>query len=245
MRRSALQALWHRLCAGLALLPSFAAADGPLMVARGTASYYRAGYAAVTASGEIYHPELFTAAHATLPMGTWVRVTHLGTGQSALVRVNDRSPFVAGNVIDVSMAAAEKLGLLAKGYAEVSLSLLETVAPPGGRPSATEEGGVARLTPVSGLPPAVAGMAVSAGVRPMVRVQFSTHHELSSANREQAVLRDLGVETTIYRRDGARSGEPLFRLVTTGGFGESGAAERWLEYIKRKTGGYPEACVVP
>lgn len=243
MRRLALQVLRSRLIPGLFLVPTLALADGPVVLGQGTASYYRPGYVAITSSGEPYHPELFTAAHASLAMGSWVRVTNLKTGQSVLVRVNDRSPFVAGNLIDVSLAAAEKLDLLKTGYAEVSLALLES------RSSAeVESPGTMRLTPVSGLPPSSGGTAATsaaAPVRPVFRIQFATYHELSSANRDQSELRGQGVDTVIYRRENAGAGEPLFRLVTSGGFADQVAAERWLDYIKRKSGRYPDACVSP
>jgi len=177
-----------------------------------------------------------------------VRVTNLKTGQSVLVRVNDRSPFVAGNIIDVSLAAAEKLSLLKNGYEEVSLALLESTPPLEASATSSQSKGPDRLTPVSGsLPPPVpaARQVVSEPTRPVLRVQFGTFHDLSVANQAQSELRGLSVDTVIYRRDSVRPGEPLFRLVTSGGFAEQAAAERWLEYIKRKSGRYPDACVTP
>jgi rare lipoprotein A len=248
MRRLALQVLRSRLIPGLFLVPALALAEGPVVLGQGTASYYRPGYVATTSSGEPYHPELFTAAHASLAMGSWVRVTNLKTGQSVLVRVNDRSPFVAGNLIDVSLAAAEKLDLLKTGYAEVSLALLESRSSAEVESPGAVNGGAVRLTPVSGLPPAPGGTAstsAAAPVRPVFRIQFATYHELSPANRDQLELRGQGVDTVIYRRENAGAGEPLFRLVTSGGFADQVAAERWLDYIKRKSGRYPDACVSP
>ncbi len=248
MFRITLQSHLSRLWLGLFLAPAFALAEGPVLLGQGTASYYRPGYVAQTASGEPYHPELFTAAHASLPMGSWVRVTNLKTRQSVLVRINDRSPFMAGNIIDVSLAAAEKLSLLKHGYEEVSLALLESTPSLEASTTNPVSGSPNRLTPVSGaLPPPVTAtrQVVAEPTRPVLRVQFGTFYELSPANQAQAELRTLGVDTVIYRRDGIRPGDPLFRLVTSGGFAEQAAAERWLEYIKRKTGRYPDACVTP
>lgn len=74
-----------------------------------------------TASGEIFNPEQLTAAHRTLPFGTMVRVTHKKTGQSVVVRVNDRGPFIRGRVIDLSPKAAATLGF--SGLAPVSLAV--------------------------------------------------------------------------------------------------------------------------
>ena len=66
-----------------------------------------------------------TAAHRTLPFGTRVRVTDVASGKSVVVRVNDRGPFVKGRVIDLSRAAAEKLGIIRAGLAEVTVAVLD------------------------------------------------------------------------------------------------------------------------
>ena len=77
-----------------------------------------------TASGEIYNMYAMTAAHRTLPFGTMVRVHDLDNGKSVDVRVNDRGPFVAGRVIDLSYAAAEAMDLVGPGTAHVQLEIL-------------------------------------------------------------------------------------------------------------------------
>ena len=74
-----------------------------------------------TAMGEVYRREEFTAAHKTLPGGTLVRVTRLDNGQSVVVRINDRGPFKKNRIIDLSRAAAMKIGLVRKGRARVRL----------------------------------------------------------------------------------------------------------------------------
>jgi hypothetical protein len=66
-----------------------------------------------------------TAAHRTLPFGTRLRVTNVKTGRSVTVRVNDRGPFVAGRVVDVSHAAAEKLGMVGSGVAKVKVDVVQ------------------------------------------------------------------------------------------------------------------------
>mgnify|MGYP001041466847 CR=1 FL=1 len=68
-----------------------------------------------TASGEIFDTNQFTAAHKTLPLGTYVKVTHLENGQSIIVRVNDRGPFVSGRVIDLSSKASQMPTMRASG----------------------------------------------------------------------------------------------------------------------------------
>ncbi len=76
-----------------------------------------------TANGERYNPRAFTAAHPTLPFGTWVRVRNTHTDAEVRVRINDRGPFVAGRVIDLSYVAAQELGLLRRGVGEVTLRM--------------------------------------------------------------------------------------------------------------------------
>jgi rare lipoprotein A len=65
-----------------------------------------------------------SAAHKTLPLGVYVRVTHLGTGKQVVVRVNDRGPFVAGRIIDLSYGAAKQLGIVKSGTAKVEIEAL-------------------------------------------------------------------------------------------------------------------------
>lgn len=93
-------------------------ADG--FVEEGIASWYGPGFhGKTTANGEIYNQYAMTAAHKILPLGTQVRVTRLDTGRSLLVRINDRGPFVEDRVIDLSKAAATRLGMMGSGTAKV------------------------------------------------------------------------------------------------------------------------------
>ena len=85
----------------------------------GIASIYSGGR---TANGERADANGMTAAHKTLPFGTLVRVTHQRSGRSVIVRINDRGPFVAGRVIDVTPAAARALGF--SGLAPVTLDIV-------------------------------------------------------------------------------------------------------------------------
>lgn len=79
-----------------------------------------------TTSGELYHPFVFSAAHRTLPLGTWVEVELVKTGKMAIVRVNDRGPFIKGGIIDVSKVAAQELGLVPFGISKVNVRPLRT-----------------------------------------------------------------------------------------------------------------------
>lgn len=99
---------------------------------RGIASWYgRRFHGQKTASGETYDMYAMTAAHPTLPIPSYVRVTHVASGRSVVVRVNDRGPFHAARVIDLSYAAAAKLGFVQAGSAEVQVEALSP-APAGG-----------------------------------------------------------------------------------------------------------------
>lgn len=91
----------------------------------GVASWYGPGLAGrPTASGEAFNPTELTAAHRTLPFGSLVRVSH--RGESVVVRINDRGPFHGNRVIDLSTAAAERIGLRSRGAGRVQLALLNS-----------------------------------------------------------------------------------------------------------------------
>lgn len=82
-----------------------------------------------TSNGEIYNMYAMTAAHKTLPIPSYVRVTNVSNGKSVVVRVNDRGPFHEGRIIDLSYAAAQKLGYANKGTAPVELEVITPAAP--------------------------------------------------------------------------------------------------------------------
>ncbi len=91
----------------------------------GIASWYGPDFhGRPTSSREIYDMHDMTAAHPTLPFGTHVMVTNLDNGRSAVVRINDRGPFVKGRIIDLSYAAARVLGMIGPGTARVRLDVL-------------------------------------------------------------------------------------------------------------------------
>ncbi|WP_170304743.1 septal ring lytic transglycosylase RlpA family protein [Croceicoccus estronivorus] len=95
-------------------------------IGSGMASWYGPKFAGRrTASGEVFDPSELTAAHRTLPFGSRVLVTNEESGQSVIVRINDRGPWSGGRVIDVSQAAARQIGLIGPGHGEVSLTLLD------------------------------------------------------------------------------------------------------------------------
>jgi rare lipoprotein A len=96
---------------------------------QGIASWY-GGYfhGRTTSSGDIYDMYLMTAAHKSLPLPTYVRVTNLENGLAVVLRVNDRGPFVGDRIIDLSFTAATKLGMADSGTARVEVVALDPPA---------------------------------------------------------------------------------------------------------------------
>ncbi len=93
----------------------------------GIASWYGQDFhGKITANGEIYDMHEMTAAHKTLPLDTYVSVHNLENDKSIVVRLNDRGPFVRGRIIDLSFAAAKKLGIVDKGTTRVRIVALGT-----------------------------------------------------------------------------------------------------------------------
>ena len=151
----------------------------------GIGSWYGNEFAGkLTANGEIFDPELVTAAHKTLPMPSVVRVTNLDNGKSLVVRINDRGPFVAGRIIDLSREAARRIGYKDNGLARVRVQLLaeqslrlEKLAKNGEFPS------------VDGAP-SIAMPEVEAVVKPKVNITAKSNtgrSAYSSANGQSAL----------------------------------------------------------
>ncbi len=93
----------------------------------GVASWYgKKFHGRETSSGEIYDMHMMTAAHKSLPLPTFVKVTRADSGKSIIVKVNDRGPFVGDRIIDLSFAAASELGMVESGKADVYIEALST-----------------------------------------------------------------------------------------------------------------------
>jgi len=137
-----------------------ARADG--YVERGLASYYGVKFhGRRTSNREIYDMYAFTAAHKSLPLPSFARVTNLDNGKSVVVRVNDRGPFHAGRVVDLSYAAAVRLDMVRQGTARVEVRALTANSQRRGSLFARQENLPAASTPQPSLPPAVAATAPS------------------------------------------------------------------------------------
>jgi rare lipoprotein A (peptidoglycan hydrolase) len=114
----------------LIIILFFAASGLGAQALEGAASWYGPGFhGRLTANGERYNMYAMTAAHKTLPFGTLVEVTLLSNGLKVTVRINDRGPFVEGRIIDLSRAAAERIGLIEEGVGSVSLKILKEETP--------------------------------------------------------------------------------------------------------------------
>jgi rare lipoprotein A len=112
-----------------AFLPFSLHSSAPAEAQTGIASYYKSGR--LTANGERFNPNGFTAAHRFLKFGTLVRVTNLKTGRSIVVRINDRGPFVGNRIIDLSYTAAHKLQMTRAGTAFVEVEVITPETPAG------------------------------------------------------------------------------------------------------------------
>ena len=178
-------------------------ADG--YVERGIASWYgQKFHGRQTSSREIYDMCSFSAAHKTLPLPSYVRVTRLDTGDSVVVRVNDRGPFHDGRVIDLSYAAAIRLGLDRSGTAMVEVRAL-----PGG----------AVLGPVASRSPSPQRPSTQVAARPTPiaddgaprLVQVGAYREKANARRIAGQLEDAGLDD-VDVDDVALDGGKLWRV---------------------------------
>jgi peptidoglycan lytic transglycosylase len=136
--------------------------------ARGIASWYgRRYHGKLTSSGEPYDMYAMTAAHTTLPIPSYARVTNVKNGKSVVVRINDRGPFVEGRIIDLSYTAAHRLGVLAGGNALVEV---ETIIPGAGTTLASAPPAAPPEPRTEGIP---APMRESVAADPLPRVEPS------------------------------------------------------------------------
>ena len=194
------------MLATAAVVPVFA---GKTMLRESAvASYYGEEYdGRPTSSGEIFDMYAMTAAHKTLPFGTMLEVTSLENGNSVVVRVNDRGPFVENREIDVSQGAAEKLGMITAGIARVSIAIVDgddavTVeAPP-----AADSGTAAHPVPVSTADNTAKTVQaeIPAGYNGALwRIQLGSFAGEENALRMVRELRAAGLEPA-YERSGGK-----------------------------------------
>lgn len=174
---------------------------GPLRQ-RGIASWYgRKFHGQKTAIGESYDMFAMTAAHPTAPLPSFARITHAKSGRSVVARINDRGPFHAGRIVDLSYAAAHRLGIAQGGSGEVELELL---VPPFAAPPASEPVVASTLSaptapspslpyapPVLAEPPAIAISSANPGAQDNYYVQLAAFGNFANA---QAFQQRMSIE---------------------------------------------------
>jgi rare lipoprotein A len=191
---------------------------------RGVASWYGPGFHKVrTSTGEPYDMYAMTAAHKTLPLPAYVRVTNLLNGRSVVVRVNDRGPFVGNRIIDLSYTAAAKLDMLRNGTAMVDV---RTVDPSASTPVIS----ASAVPPAAAAPNAGAGAAVPATV--------------ASATGAQAAVAPITAAQPTSAVPGAAAPTPSGTAAVTaalfvqaGAFSDPANAQRLAEKLRGGTFG--------
>jgi len=168
------------------VLPS---ADG--YVERGVASWYGTDFHGLrTAIGEPYDMFAMTAAHKTLPLPCYARVTNLANGRSVVVRINDRGPFVSNRIIDLSYTAASRLDMIRNGTAFVQVeALTPAVAPLTAQLPATTPAASAASVGVSSVPALTAPLPMS-----RYYIQVGAYAQAENAHRVEQALRGAGLE---------------------------------------------------
>ena len=167
---------------------------------RGTASWYgKKFHGQRTASGEPYDMYAMTAAHPTLPIPSYARVTRVATGRSVIVRINDRGPFHQGRMIDLSYAAALKLGFAHLGSAEVELESIE----PGQAVTPTQQAATTTPPAVATTPPAPAPTQQAATTTPPAAAP--TEQALPAPEQAVAVYVQVGAFSSRANAENLRS----------------------------------------
>jgi rare lipoprotein A len=182
---------------------------------RGVASWYGPGFHKVrTSTGEPYDMYGMTAAHKTLPLPAYVRVTNLQNGRSVVVRVNDRGPFVGNRIIDLSYTAAAKLDMLRNGTAMVEVRSIDPSAPaPAVVPVALPAANPA-AAPASASTSAPTTSAATTGAAPApgtLFVQAGAFSDPANAERLAAKLRS-GSYGKVFVRDDQIAGRRMYRV---------------------------------
>jgi rare lipoprotein A len=230
----------------------------------GTASWYGSDFHGLpTANGEVFDKELITAAHPTLPLPSIVRVTNLENGRSIDVRVNDRGPFIGDRLIDLSEAAARKLGYESQGLARVKVQFLALAEDASGTPPAptvaraarpAAPAPVPRLTVPAGREVQVAALELptrSPPDRPVLAavhvcplsgpqlIQIGAYSETDQVRAAMAEVDDLGP----LQVEPAFAGNRAVVRVRLGPVSNPASAERLLQAVVAM--GYHDAFMVP
>lgn len=189
----------------------------------GFASWYGLKFhGELTSNGEVYDMYTFSAAHKTLPLPSYVRVTNLENGRELIVRVNDRGPFHSDRIIDLSYAAAIKLGYKDKGTARVKLERIMSPAP-------VDKSSVAPKSP--------ANKPFDDRLAPFVQVAAFSSYDLAEAMRRRAEGALPG--EAVFLADAETESGLLYR-VRVGPFNSRQEAEKALERLQKSGIGKPQ-----
>ena len=215
----------------------FVLSSGVGYVERGVASWYGPGFHKVrTSTGEPYDMYAMTAAHKTLPLPAYVRVTNLQNGRSIVVRVNDRGPFVGNRIIDLSYTAASKLDMLRNGTAMVEVRTLEPVSanspliaqvaapPPTAAPTSAANPSMPNAAPVAApltVTPLTAADAPGAAAAGSVTAYPSASTTATPAAADSAATADVSTVPV-----------PRALFIQAGAFSDPKNAERMVEKLK-------------
>jgi len=203
-------------------------------VQEGRASWYgRKFHGALTANGETYDMYAMSGAHKTLPLPSYVRVTNLANGRQVVVRVNDRGPFHSGRIIDLSYAAAYKLGYLSQGSTRVRIELVQ----PGDEPPvpspvpATPEPVRVEASPPPRQPVATT-VAVTDAPAPAATAMMSTEAPVPAAVDPGDILD--GKDLPAFDAATGASATPASGIyLQLGAFQTRDNAEGFLDYVGR------------
>jgi rare lipoprotein A len=189
-------------------------------VERGVASWYGPDFHGKnTSSGERYDMYGMTAAHKTLPIPCYARITNLGNGRSIVVRINDRGPFVDNRIVDLSYAAATKLDIVRTGTAFVEL---RTVGP--GEPTVAAPVAILATTQATGAPPATTPLPAPVEAAPPMPASGAAlpaapgTAALAAQQAEVAALPPAPVTVALY--------------IQVGAFADAGNAQRVVERLQ-------------
>jgi rare lipoprotein A len=206
-------------------------------VERGLASWYGPGFHSErTSSGEPYDMYAMTAAHKTLPIPAYVRVTNLENGRSVVVRVNDRGPFVNERIIDLSYTAASKLDMLRAGTARVEIRVLDARSSAAPAPSGTTFQSIA-LTP----PPQIVTGATTGATTGIRFLQVGSFASSANASALVSKLTAAGIAGASVRE--AQVGDRLLYRVRVGPVVDAGQATRLTAQLR--AAGIPDARLAP
>jgi rare lipoprotein A len=199
----------------------------------GFASWY--GYpfhGRVAADGSVYDMEQITAAHKTLPLGSWVRVTNLKNGKIVDVRITDRGPFIDGRVIDLSRAAARAIDVLDPGTAPVRVEVL-----PGalsfGVPLVADlvlnevmRANLEQMSVIAPIPPA-GPKTLRTNLYAKFAVQVGAFQDRNNAERTRLKMNQIGSARMV-----AREGLPVIWRVVVGDYGSFADADQFAAQLR-------------